>query len=476
MLNNILWLTIIQISSLFYITIYQQAYYNIKEYLIYIKRHLSLIMLNFIVFLIYLVCNNIVFIISILLYLIYHLYILFTLRVKLKYTKRIIRLLLSNVIFNILLVISNVYILFPILIIINYYILNIIEEHINHIYHKKALNKLNDYNNDIIAITGSFGKTSTKYYMSQILNELNNFCTKKSYNTLNGISLQINNENNINLYDKLILEFGSSNKGEILKLSNTFKPNICILTGVGHMHLNSFKSIDNIIKEKISIFNNLNTNDLCIINIDNEYIKTINLNTNAYIITYGINGDFKYNIINNYVYIYAYNNLILKFKQNNKDIIDISNILPSIILGYIYNLNIDKMIYSIENLQRPINRQNIYNINNSIIIDDSFNSNINGALKALNILKSYNNKSKCIITPGFVECDSIINELYKNYANMINNTCDYAYIVKSYNSNILYDLIDIKKENISSVNKVLNEAVDKYDVILIENDIPDIYK
>ncbi len=476
MLNNILWFTIIQISSLFYITIYQQTHYNIKEYLIYIKRHLSLIMLNFIMFLIYLISNNIMFIISTLLYLIYYLYILYTLRIKLKYTKRIIRLILSNLIFNILLVKSNLYILYPVLIIINYYILNIIEEHINHRYHKKALNKLNDYNNDIIAITGSFGKTSTKYYMSQILNELNVFSTKKSYNTLNGISLQINNDSNLNLYDKLILEFGTSNKGEILKLTSTFKPNICILTSIGHMHLNSFKNIDNIIIEKISIFNNLKTNDLSIINIDNEYLNNIKLNTKAYIITYGKNGDFRYEIKYDEVYIYAYDNLILKFKQNNKDIIDISNILPSIILGFIYNLNIDKIIYNIDNLKRPLNRQNIYNINNSTIIDDSFNSNINGALKAINILNSYTNKSKCIITPGFVECDSIINELYINYANMINNTCDYAYIVKSYNSNILYDLIDIKKEYISNVNKALSIAINRFDVILIENDIPDIYK
>lgn len=90
-------------------------------------------------------------------------------------------------------------------------------------------------------------------------------------------------------------------------------------------------------------------------------------------------------------------------------------------------------------------------------------------------MKLYPGK-KIIITPGIVENDKVINQLYDEYSKVINENVDEAYIVRCRTSKELYDKISIKKEYVKSVNSVI-KLLDFQEsaVILIENDIPDIY-
>ena len=100
---------------------------------------------------------------------------------------------------------------------------------------------------------------------------------------------------------------------------------------------------------------------------------------------------------------------------------------------------------------------------------DSFNSNLKGALKALEQLKHYN-KKKIIITPGFVECKKLLPNLYLKYAKRINEICDYAYIVKLSTSKILYDLIEINHSYVRSVDEARLILSFNNEAVLIENE------
>lgn len=472
MLNNIvLFITLLSLLPML-LTIYQQAHYNIKEYICYFSRHFIYSLSLLFIYTISILNTYLLIIISIFFFICLVIRY-FKLNVGLKLTKRMIRFILLAFPFIIINSFFPSYVITIYLFSFIMFISSFIENYINRVYHKKAISKRNNYKGDVIGITGSFGKTTTKYYIAQILSSINPFYTKASYNTLNGISFQIN-QSDLSYYKTMILEMGSNHLDDIKKLTKAFLPNIAIITGIGPMHLDSFKTIDNVIKEKMSILSSLDDKGIAILNFDNSYIKEYDYNAKGFLISYGKNGDFNYKIYDDYVFIYAYGNLIYKFKNNNYDEIDVSNSMPGIILATLYNIDINIVISSLENLQKPPSRQKICLVKNSIIIDDSFNSNIVGATKALNTMKNYN-KKRIIITPGFVECRGVISKLYREYANKINEICDYAYIVKIPTSKMLYDLVQIDHSYISSTKLALKKLSYDNEVILIENDVLDIY-
>ncbi len=458
-------------------TIYQQAHYEIKEYFKYIVRNIHIEMYSLFLILLNCTINHWQLTIICALLLGFGSIMLFgKKRVRLKITSRIKRLwiMLVPLIFFLLCYYPTI-VLVRYLIILFMILSNYIEGIINKGYLNKAIAKIDKFDGECIAITGSFGKTSCKYYLSCLLSSLHVLSTIKSYNTLNGISIIINN-NNLDLYDYLILEMGSSHVGEIKKLANSFKPKIGVVTSIGYMHLNTFKSLDNIIKEKMSLIEGLPKNGLGIINYENEYIRSYSLKSEAYIITYGLNyGDFKAVKRNEMVDINYHDRHVLSFMGNNLSDIDILNLMPCVIISLILGVDYDEIKGKIKELKKPAHRQEIRHIENSVVIDDSYNSNLVGATSAIMKMREYKGR-KIIITPGIVENDKVSGEIYDEYSRIINDNVDEAYIVKCRVSKKLYDNVNIKKEYVKSVNDALKRLNYKDGlVILIENDIPDIY-
>jgi len=156
---------------------------------------------------------------------------------KIKYTKRLIRLfLISIVVFLLFLLLTCflysdlLYFIFVLLvgvfscisIFLSYFILYPLDIIIANYYIKKATNKLNSNSSLVkIAVTGSYGKTSTKQILSSILNEeFLTLATPKSYNTPLGISKCINVDLD-NSHEVFVCEMGAKKVGEINYLCNT---------------------------------------------------------------------------------------------------------------------------------------------------------------------------------------------------------------------------------------------------------------
>jgi len=128
----------------------------------------------------------------------------------------------------------------------------------------------------VIGITGSYGKTSTKNFLANILNEdFPTFASFESYNTPMGLSKVIN-ENIDETVSVFIAEMGARYKGDIVELMELCKPDITILTAVGPAHIETFRSVENIMAEKWNIVLPYKKSELnpsfCFINSDNEYI------------------------------------------------------------------------------------------------------------------------------------------------------------------------------------------------------------
>ena len=142
-------------------------------------------------------------------------------------------------------------------------------------YLTQAAAVLQQINPKVIGITGSYGKTTTKQFLRDILSaRYHTYATPKSYNTLMGISLAINRD----LADDFraeyfISEMGAYVEGEIERICQLTPPDIAIITEIGPQHLERFGSLENIKNAKYELIKNLPPAGVAVFNWDNPYIR-----------------------------------------------------------------------------------------------------------------------------------------------------------------------------------------------------------
>jgi len=142
---------------------------------------------------------------------------------------------------------------------------------------RSARHVLDDIRPAVIGITGSYGKTSTKSYLTHILNgRFRAYATPKSYNTLMGICLAINNDlAHDHSVEYFIVEMGAYIPGEIQQICHLTQPRIAIVTEVGPQHLERFGSLENVSLAKYEIIKALPPDGVGIFNWDNPHVRSM---------------------------------------------------------------------------------------------------------------------------------------------------------------------------------------------------------
>lgn len=241
------------------LTFLQQESYNVRSIFKYLKYY-YLKNIYFFVFLLsffYLV-NNYYLNILVSIFLMVFFFIPINFIKPLKITKRSLRIIitslalyfLSFIIFKkVLLLIAQIFFL-PFVLFLTTVILLPLENLINKMYQRKALKILKLSNPFIIEITGSYGKTTLKNIIYNIYKPFYLvLATPKSYNTRAGITKTIINDLKY-LTQIFIVEAGARRKGDIEEITKMIRPNVGVITSVGYQHLETFKSIDNVLKTK----------------------------------------------------------------------------------------------------------------------------------------------------------------------------------------------------------------------------------
>ena len=428
-------------------------------------------------------------------------------KLPLKFTKRMIRIYLFDCILFILLqiLLSNIsltlfasillaYILLHTYItIVIVYLLTPIEKMVFNHYKNMAMEKLGRMNNiNIIGVTGSFGKTSTKMILDSILKtKYKGFYTPASFNTPNGILMTINGEKTI-FNDYFISEMGAKNIGEIKELCDLVHPKYGILTSVGAAHLESFKTLDNVCKTKFELIESLPEDGVAILNKDDEYQRNYKLKNKCAVIWVGIDraADVKAENIKisnkgtSFEIVFKKEKETIKVSTillGNKNVY---NILQAAALAKYLGVDNKNIILGIKNIP-PINhRLEIKKVNNMTIIDDAFNSNPEGAKNALDVLNLMDG-TKYIITPGMIEMGDKQEELQRNFGMQMASVCDKVYLVGPKQTKPIYDGLIKKKYNENNIkvfksfkeayNDVIKTSGNKKITVLIENDLPDSY-
>ena len=387
----------------------------------------------------------------------------------------------------------------PIIVIAANFINFPIEKLIQFFYWTKAKNKLLKANLFNIGITGSYGKTSTKFFLATILAEkYKTLFTPASFNTPMGISKVVNEEKNLNDYKYFVVEMGADHLGEIDYLCKLVKINCGILTAIGLQHLETFGSIKNIIKTKFAILVNILENGFGIYNYDSPLVRE-NINIfpiKAKLYCYSLE-EKDFSKVNVYATDIRHTRSGLEFKAffDTGEVLDIktellgshnaSNLLAAMLCAKVIGLTKEEIEEGIKKIKPVEHRlQRIDAGTGVLVLDDAFNSNLAGATEALKILKEIDGNKKIIVTPGLVELGEKEDEQNKIFGNRMANYVDYAILIGKEKTKKIYEgLIELNfnKDRIivvSSLNEargILQSIVKPGDVVLFENDLPDTF-
>lgn len=379
----------------------------------------------------------------------------------------------------------------PFILVLIIYLLAPVEKIIYEMYKSRALKKLNKMGDiSIIGITGSFGKTSTKMILNDILSiKYKGFFTPSSFNTPKGIIKTINEEKTI-FNDYFIAEMGARKNGEIESLCNIVHPKYGIITSIGPAHLETFKTLDNITKTKFELLEKIKDDGVIVLNKDNEYIKNYKPLKKVKTLWFSLN-DKKSNAYADNIKFDKNGTSFDLYINNKKERVstillgkeNIYNILSASLIAYELGLSLKDIKNGISNINQIPHRLELKQNGNITLIDDSYNSNPIGAQNALNVLNLMPSE-KIIITPGMVEMGKDEKKINYEFGEKMANICDRFYLIGKKRCKVIYDAIKKNNENADikvfnsftlAYNDLMKEYKNKKVTVLIENDLPDTY-
>jgi len=374
-------------------------------------------------------------------------------------------------------------------------IINTPVEKLVYLYYKgKAQKKLKQMEKlKIIGITGSYGKTSSKNILSDILNiKYNALPTPHNWNTYNGLIMTVNNYLD-KFTDIFIAEMGAYVKGEIAGLCKLVKPQYGILTTIGTAHLESFGSEENIIKGKFELIESLPKDGFAVLNGDDPKQVNYNLKNKVKVIWIGIdNADVDVRAENikcsnkgtEFDVVFKDKKEKYHFQTKLLGNHNVYNILAGIAFGVEFNIEIEELQKAVRNVKPVEHRLEIKKIGNFYQIDDAYNSNPVGAANACKILGMMPGL-KVVVTPGMIELGNKEDEYNKKFGEQIAEVADYVVLIGEKKTIPIKEGLLTKgfdKEKIIVFNDVreaypfvsqLARTTDVY--ALFENDLPDTY-
>lgn len=372
-----------------------------------------------------------------------------------------------------------------------------VEKSIQNGFKRQAREKIQSMPNlKVVAITGSYGKTSTKFVIDAFLKERLNVCvTPGSFNTPMGICKVINNDLQSN-HQVLILEMGARYTGNIKELCDIATPDISVVTNVGYAHLDTFGSQENIAHEKATLARELKPGGTLILNGNDPLVRIMGEDRSD--ITRVITGK-------EYGQIWAED---LSVDENGTSFTlthlkdgseestrvqtqllgghNVQNIIQAAAVARLFNIRMQTVAVAASRMTPVEHRLELKKRGQFTVIDDAFNSNPIGAKNAVDILSEFKSGRRIIITPGMIELGDREFEENKAFGEHIAKSgIEMAILVgKAQTAAIREGIESADVENKPEVrtvkslfeaNDLLETEGEPGDVVLYENDLPDSY-
>lgn len=365
----------------------------------------------------------------------------------------------------------------------------------------------------IIGVTGSYGKTSVKFYLETLLRaKYSVLVTPESYNTPMGIVKTIRGQLKRS-HEIFVCEMGARYVGEIKEDCDIVHPKHGIITSIGPQHLDTFESIENIKATKFELADALPEGGKLLLNGDNEYIKEYlsQMKSSGASLPPAYSDPVMYHAgeaaqgtesgENDAKRGYYASDIKLtsrgtEFTANAPDgesctydmklvgAHNIINVMGAVAMAHELGIALDDLRIPVRRLQPAEHRMEMKEQGGATIIDDAYNSNPIGSKAAVETLAMFDGL-RILITPGMVELGKDEAEYNMKLGTYAASCCDYALLVGRRNRDAIREGLlseGFPKEKCIAFDKV-EDAIeyaygiksDKHKYILLENDLPDNY-
>ena len=346
-----------------------------------------------------------------------------------------------------------------------------------------------------IGVTGSYGKTSVKFILNRILSEnYNTTATPESFNTPMGIVRTVR-ERMKPQTEVFIAEMGAKNVGDIKELCELCHPTMGIITAVGPQHLETFGNVENVANTKFELADEVlnNKNGKIYVNFDSVPAKerAEKITDRSQIVSFGTSNDCDC-MAKNISYSPSGTTFDIVYKENRFSVTSkllgkhsVTNILGAVAMALDLGVSERHIRFAISSIKPAEHRLELKPfLNNSILIDDAYNSNPEGCLEAVRVLGSFKGMKKIIVTPGLVELGEKEYEYNFALGNEATIWCDYIILVGVKRAVPMQDAIDkteFDKSRVMVVQtfkqamEILKNITDRNTAVLFENDLPDNY-
>jgi UDP-N-acetylmuramoyl-tripeptide--D-alanyl-D-alanine ligase len=379
--------------------------------------------------------------------------------------------------------------------------MNPVEKSIQNGYKRQARAKMGRQTDlTVVGITGSYGKTSTKFATAEILRQrFNTLATPGSYNTPMGLCLVINNQLRPD-HRVLVLEYGIRYPGDMDELTDLARPHIAVLSSIGVAHLETMGSVENIAREKGKLVEHLRAGGTAVLNVDDPRVAEVasrapegttiwrvsthdhpEADLRASNITYGPAGAT--------FTVTERDGETAEFTTRLLGEHNVLNVLLGLAVGRAMGLRLRQLVPAVSRIRPVEHRLELKRQGGVTVIDDAFNANPVGAKNAVEVLGQFDGGRRVIVTPGMIELgerQQEENRLFGHHiATHLTGEGDLAVLVGRRQTAPIQEGLaeagypDERVRVVSSLfeaRDLLQTVLREGDVVLYENDLPDQYE
>jgi len=370
-----------------------------------------------------------------------------------------------------------------------------VQKAINARYLSSARARLATMNPLVVGITGSYGKTSTKFAIEKLIGPPGTaLATPGSFNTPLGVCRTIN-ERLEPRHRFFVVEMGAYGEGEIAELMSFVRPTIGVLTAIGPVHLERFGSMDAIRRGKYEVVRDLPADGVAVMNSDDPEVRALAEATDhVRVVRVGLDPAGAPDLTAEDVDVHPRGTrfTIIESRSGERAEVDtkllgrhsINHVLTAVAVGLEGGRPLAEIAEAIPQLEPVEHRLQLLEGEGGVtVIDDAYNSNPAGAAAALEVLSGMPAKKKVVVTPGIIELGERAAEENERFGRLAGEVADYVIVVARLNRDALVAGAEaggraqvITVDSLSEATKRLSEILGRGDVVLFENDLPDQYE
>ncbi len=403
-------------------------------------------------------------------------------------------------------------------------VLQPLQRSINRRYEQRAIGSLRDHNPLVVAITGSYGKTTTKFCVGAVLEaDRPTLVTPESYNSYLGV-LRTINEHLQPSHEAFVVEMGMFRRGDIAELCELVHPKIGVITAIGPMHLERLGSIEAIAAAKGELLDALPPDGHFVTNGADPRCLQLAARSHVPVTLFEVEhppapadvaqapqaplSTTRTPLLsqknNPPTRVLATNVRLAEGRTTFTLAVDppdgpevevsagllgahnVSNLLAAAAVGHVLGMPLPRIAQGLAQVEAPAHRlQPIHNrAAGVVVIDDAYNSNPDGAAAALQVLREHPATRRLLVTPGMVELGALEAELNRRFGEQAAAVCDIAILVGPartapireglIGAGLAESSIQVVRD-IAEATTLLAGLTRAGDVILFENDLPDTY-